>query len=359
MRNALLLLLLPFFSFGNSDSEIPAIYKNRKLRVAVYDSPPFGMLENDKYAGLMVNLWKDIAAELGCQSDFTLTNMDDLLNGLQEGHYDIGLGAISITPNRETRVDFTQAVNPSGTGIATAADSSQNAFKNYWQPIIISLLKLIGSLLFVLLLSGTIVWLVERQFDLNKKTDRSIKDLSDGLWWSAVTMTTVGYGDKVPNSQAGKVLGIIWIFTSIILLSLFTANASAILTANKLKSHIQSEEQLRRVNVGAVTGSSGAEYLLRAEIQFDSFPDIETAIEGLLDSKIDCIVSNVPVLKYHNNRKAYAGKLAISSKLLLKNNMGIALADDSPLREAIDQILLTKIAEPKWQGELYKYLGEE
>jgi polar amino acid transport system substrate-binding protein len=179
------------------------------------------------------------------------------------------------------------------------------------------------------------------------------------LWWSAVTMTTVGYGDKVPNSQAGKVLGIIWIFTSIILLSLFTANASAILTANKLKSHIQSEEQLKKVNVGAVTGSSGAEYLLRAEIEFDSFPDIEAAIEGLLKSKIDCIVSNVPVLKYHNNTKKYYDKLAISSKLLLKNNMGIALTDDSPLREAIDQALLKKIAEPKWQKDVYKYLGEE
>ncbi len=34
-----------------------------------------------------------------------------------------------------------------------------------------------------------------------------ITSLSDGLWWSVQTLTTVGYGDVVPVSDPGRLLG--------------------------------------------------------------------------------------------------------------------------------------------------------
>ncbi len=193
---------------------------------------------------------------------------------------------------------------------------------------------------------------------MTNKDDRTIKGLADGLWWSAVTMTTVGYGDKVPNTTVGKMIGIVWIFASIILLSLFTANASAIFTTTRLEAHIQTADDLRRSRVGAALRSSGEEYLIREQIPYQPYESIEEAIDAMLARKLDCVVSNVPVLRYHNHT-AYYRKLAISPRYLLKNNMGIALPDNSPLREAIDRVLLEKIAEPKWQKAVYKYFGEE
>ncbi|MCI4647887.1 transporter substrate-binding domain-containing protein [Phaeodactylibacter sp.] len=358
MRSILIFLLIPAWLLGQKASV--QLNSPDVLQVAVYDSPPFGLQYPDStYGGLMVELWEDIAGDLGFSYAYTLTDMNTLLSGLQQGQFDIGLGAISITPRREALVDFTQAVNPSGTGIATAARSRRNAFANYWKPILINLLELIGTLLLVLLVSGTIVWLAERRYNREHPSERNIQGLADGLWWSAVTMTTVGYGDKVPNSQIGKILGIVWIFTSIILLSLFTANASAILTTTRLSSHIQSDDQLRQVRVGAARKSSGEEYLIREHINYTPFTSIEEAIDALLNEEIDAVVSNVPVLKYLNNSRDYYQRLAISPRLLLKNNMGIALPDDSSVREPIDQLLLEKIAEPKWQKAVYRYLGED
>lgn len=329
------------------------------LQVAIYDAPPFGYQNPDStYAGLMVELWETIARDLGWTYTYTLTDMEGLLIGLEDREFDVGLGAISITPSREERVDFSQAVNPSGTGIATARSAQKNTFDAYWRPILISLGQLIGMLLLVLIFSGTIVWWAENKAAQKSDSDRSIKAFSDALWWSAVTMTTVGYGDKVPQTLTGKVIGIVWIFASIILLSLFTANASAIITSAKIESAIQTIGDLKRVRVGAVANSSGEEFLLREGIDYRPYTDYDTAIQAVIDGEVDCIVSNVPFLQYFNNSK-YHQELAISPKWLLKNNMGIALQDDSPLREDIDRVLLQKITEPRWQSAVYKYLGEE
>jgi len=77
----------------------------------------------------------------------------------------------------------------------------------------------------------------------------------------------------------------------------------------------------------------------------------------MLQEELDCVVSNVPVLQYLNN-SSFHRELLISSEWLLKNNMGMALSEDSSLREEIDRVLLQKITEPQWQEAVYRYLGD-
>jgi len=342
-------LLFPFWGLAQV---------NDTLHIAVYDSPPFGMKSKTGQAdGLMVELWEDIAKDLNVTSVYHFTNMNGVLSGLENKTYDVGLGAISITPKREKIVDFTQAVNPSGTGIAVSKELSKVSFFKKWMPIFISLLKLIGVLLLMLFISALIVWLIEKKYGDGLKSERGINNIADGLWWSAVTMTTVGYGDKVPSSKAGKILGIVWIFISIIFFSLFTAHASSQLSQWEASSNINTTEDLRGIHVVAVAKSSGEEYLLRENISYQPKDNIEDAIHAVLSGEADAVVSNVPVLKYHN-RSDFNEKLRISNNYLLRNNMGIALQENSPWREQIDILLLQKITEPKWQDAVYRYIGE-
>ena len=42
----------------------------------------------------------------------------------------------------------------------------------------------------------------------------NIKSIYDGLWYSVVTLTTVGYGDYYPVTSIGKIIGLIVIFSS-------------------------------------------------------------------------------------------------------------------------------------------------
>ncbi|MBC7644429.1 MAG: two pore domain potassium channel family protein [Thermoleophilia bacterium] len=63
--------------------------------------------------------------------------------------------------------------------------------------------------------------------------------LFDGWWWAATTITTVGYGDIVPTSTAGRIIGLVLMFAGIALVSLLTASIAALL----LSGDVEQEEQ--------------------------------------------------------------------------------------------------------------------
>jgi len=64
---------------------------------------------------------------------------------------------------------------------------------------------------------------------------REFRTFGDALWWSIVTISTVGYGDKVPITTAGRIVSTITIVSGLILISLFTATISSIFVARKIK----------------------------------------------------------------------------------------------------------------------------
>jgi voltage-gated potassium channel len=60
-------------------------------------------------------------------------------------------------------------------------------------------------------------------------------DFGDAIWWAVVTVATVGYGDLVPKTFAGRIVGSVTIFSGIVLISLFTATISSVFIARKIK----------------------------------------------------------------------------------------------------------------------------
>jgi voltage-gated potassium channel len=50
----------------------------------------------------------------------------------------------------------------------------------------------------------------------------NIRTAGDALWWGLVTITTVGYGDRVPVTPGGRVIGVFLLFSGIALFSVFT-----------------------------------------------------------------------------------------------------------------------------------------
>jgi voltage-gated potassium channel len=74
--------------------------------------------------------------------------------------------------------------------------------------------------------------------------DPAIETPWDGLWWAWVTITTVGYGDVVPVSPAGRITGSVMILVGFGMFSLMTASMSAFLITREEDEVIDREEEL-------------------------------------------------------------------------------------------------------------------
>jgi len=79
---------------------------------------------------------------------------------------------------------------------------------------------LLSAVVFVF---GTAAYLIEYRHN------PAFGDLSDGLWWAFVTMTTVGYGDIVPQTGAGRVVAVFTMIFGIAVYSLMIANLTVLL----------------------------------------------------------------------------------------------------------------------------------
>lgn len=74
------------------------------------------------------------------------------------------------------------------------------------------------------------------------RLDPAIDNIWDGIWWAWVTMSTVGYGDIVPQTGAGRLFGALLILFGVVLVSLLTANISAYLIGGEVKK-VEHEEK--------------------------------------------------------------------------------------------------------------------
>ena len=63
----------------------------------------------------------------------------------------------------------------------------------------------------------------------------SFNNFKNSLWWTIVTMTTVGYGDFAPKTSAGRLFSIFVMFAGISLIAILTATISSIFVAQKIR----------------------------------------------------------------------------------------------------------------------------
>ncbi len=84
------------------------------------------------------------------------------------------------------------------------------------------LLATLGVLLTLLLIAATGVYLAEHEAQPD-----AFKSIPHSLWWSVVTMTTLGYGDVTPVTTLGRLFASVMLILGILILAIPTGIVSA------------------------------------------------------------------------------------------------------------------------------------
>jgi len=85
------------------------------------------------------------------------------------------------------------------------------------------------TILAVILIIFSSIAILQLEDDPNS----NIKTAEDALWWTYVTITTVGYGDKYPVTTGGRMLGAVLMTAGVGLFGTFTAYVSSWFLAAK------------------------------------------------------------------------------------------------------------------------------
>jgi ABC-type amino acid transport substrate-binding protein len=277
-----------------------------------------------------------------------------MIDGVAKGQYDASVAAMTITAKRESVVDFTQPFYTTGFGIAVPSEGAN------WFALVLSVfswkfLQAVLALAVVLLCVGVLTWLFERR--RNPDFGGSWwSGLASAFWFSAVTMTTVGYGDKTPRTFGGRMVALTWMFAAIIVISTFTGMIASALTASHFEGRVRGQNDLASVRVGSVPKSASDGWLTGRHVGFDPYADVESGLAALAKRRIDAFVYDRPLLQYLIN-KAPTKPVTLLPGSFGRQDYGIVLPQGSALREPMDRVLLQILQSREWEDIVFRYLG--
>ncbi|MDE0067413.1 MAG: glycine betaine/L-proline ABC transporter substrate-binding protein ProX [Acidimicrobiaceae bacterium] len=317
------------------------------LSVAARPVAPFVIYDNGSYSGYEVELVRLLAANLGMSVEiYAVDTVAKQIDDIDRGIARVGLGGVSITESREEVVDFTLPVLDSGLTILTPTRDSRDIGDRilaFFDAIASSDLPwLLAVFGIAVLVAAHLVWFLERHHNPDFAVPYR-RGIWDSFYWSVVTMSTVGYGDKVARRTSGRVLALVWIALGTLVFASFTAAIASSLAVSELRSDISGPSDLHGRRVATATNSAAEAYLPSIGVGPVLVDNIDDAYPLMLEGEVDAIVFDAPVLDFHAAREG-AGEVTTLGTDFERVQYGLMLNEDDPgLRESLNLALLDLI----------------
>jgi ABC-type amino acid transport substrate-binding protein len=269
----------------------------RQIKIAVKEFQPFVFKD---LRGFCIDMAKAICERNGLKPEFVYyQTVPEVLNAVETGACDINFSGITITAEREKRLDFSHPFFDSGLIVAVEKGPG-NKLLNLVQNI----LKVIGYSVLVFLIALTLVahaiWFLEKNDHDPKGFPQDYeKGIIDAYWWAIVTMTTVGYGDKTPKKVIGRMIAATWMIIGIIWFAAFTATLTSSLTVNQIgQAEIKGLGDLGNKKVAVIKGTTSEEFMRYHDVTLMLAETFDDLVRSLKSGNVDAIVYDAPALLY-------------------------------------------------------------
>jgi ABC-type amino acid transport substrate-binding protein len=342
---------MPEYAFSQDDSAVP-----RKLVVGTMVAPPLYMkTADDQWEGFSIDIWQAVAQHMDVLFEFREYNVfGSLLAAIENGEIDV-IPSLPAELRYEVAMDLSQSYYKSGLAIAVPAEGAGSR----WMSVVANLfstdiLMAIGLLMLMCLTAGIIVCAFEKRRNREMFGEGAVRGIGHGIWWSIVTMTTVGYGDKAPITAGGRVVAILWMLFSIVFIASFTARITASVTIGELQGKVRGFNDLYHARVGSIPQSEASNFLTNHGIAVMPFESVQEGLKAVAGKKIDAFVLNELMLKYLA-KKEFPGRIQVLPGIFDEYFVAMALREKSSLRKPINKALLKLMKTEKWSDLLVRY----
>ncbi len=297
---------------------------------------PFVERNGDRADGFYIEIWEDVAHELDITwEEVWADSYTEMLDMLESGEADIAVAPLAPTAEREGRFDFTSAVVSSGPQLA--AHDRTTTTRSLVRVLLGSgALRVLVIAAIGLVLLGHLIWLVERRHPDISDFDTSYPGgVFDGMWWAAVTVTTVGYGDMSPKSWRGRAVAIVAMLASLFLVGAFVSQVTSDLNESREELEVSSLSDLDGQEIGTVAGSSFEAFVIAEGAKVRSYESQQALFEAVDVGEIDVVVANPYALATIGSDFG----LHPVGDVLYEEFETFGLRQDSPWREPVNKAL--------------------
>jgi voltage-gated potassium channel len=127
---------------------------------------------------------------------------------------------------------------------------------------------LAGATLTIGVGAGILVTIIDHQ---------DFQTVGDGVWWAIVTLATVGYGDIVPHTAWGRVVGSVVIVVGVTFLSFLTATVTSMF--------VSADQDERAAEATTARAAREAETQAMLQQLLDRTATMEAQLEALTGEK--------------------------------------------------------------------------
>ncbi|KAE8613667.1 hypothetical protein XENTR_v10007817 [Xenopus tropicalis] len=274
--------------------------QNRTYIVTTILEAPYVMLKknadqlegNDRFEGYCVELAAEIAKHVGFKykleivkdgkygaRDSDMKAWNGMVGELVYGRADLAVAPLTITLVREEVIDFSKPFMSLGISIMIKKpQKSKPGVFSFLDPLAYEIWMCI---VFAYIGVSVVLFLVSRfspyewhneEFEEGKEqptTDQSNEfGIFNSLWFSLGAFMQQGC-DISPRSLSGRIVGGVWWFFTLIIISSYTANLAAFLTVERMVSPIESADDLAKqteIAYGTLDSGSTKEFFKRSKI---------------------------------------------------------------------------------------------
>jgi len=327
------------------------------LIVGYVSAPPFIVENEEALEGINIWLWERVAKDLDLNYELKRMNFPEMLDSLGNGMIDVSINPLTITSERNRKMLFTDSFYASNSTIAIADTSPFQKFVQFVKGFFNqNFLKGLVVLLLIIFLFGLVGWYFERR-ENEEHFRTGYRGIWDGVWWSAVTLTTVGYGDKAPKTRMGKIAALVLMFGGLLFISGLTASIASSLTVTQLNSNPDGFNEFKERPVGTI-GNSGANQFLKEHFfkQVNEYDGVVAGLEGLEKGEVEAFMYDEPILKYRIQEDSTFNKLQVLPIKFDVQFYAFGLAKhQTELEQRISQRILEIMETQEWEVVLNEY----